>query len=183
MSKDLNEHILIELLSHDPDRAIELTYQQYWKELYLYIFSLTRNKSLTEDLLQETFLNLWKYKGSIQIKESIIAYLKTSARNIYIRYSKNTTLNRTIEMDEHTGNVHDIFDQNDYIKKINYTETEDKIRQTVNTMPQQMQHVFLLRKENDLSYKEIGAKMNITEGTVKKQLYYALKLLKKKFSK
>jgi len=183
MAKDLNEHILLELLYNDPDNAVELIYRRYWKELYVYIFAFTHNKSFTEDILQETFFNLWKYKNTIHVKDTIIGYLKTSARNIYIRAAKSNTQNATVEIDPDNGVSSQLSDENDYLKKVDYNETEKRLKKVVDIMPKQMQNIFLLRKDEELSHEEIGQRLHIAKGTVKKQLYYALKLLRKNFSK
>lgn len=56
-------------------------YQQYYKELYLYIFSMCKNVGRTEDLLQETFL-----KALLSLPDSnanVRAWLYIVARNLY----------------------------------------------------------------------------------------------------
>ena len=171
---NVEDAVLIKLLWKNKDEAISLIYRQYWKDLFLYIFSLTKNKSLTEDILQETFLNLWKYKDSVQITDSILAYLKSSSRNYYYKWLKKN--NRTAAGVE---DAEDLPAKEDTGAKIEFDETQAKINFIIKKMPLQMKDVFLLRKESGLSYKQIGEKMNIAEGTVKKQLYYALKLIKK----
>ena len=59
-------------------------YQKYRKEIYLYIYSLCKNKSLAEDLLQETFL-----KALLSLKDdhtNMRAWLYLVARNFFFNY-------------------------------------------------------------------------------------------------
>ncbi|MFT4204791.1 MAG: sigma-70 family RNA polymerase sigma factor [Chitinophagaceae bacterium] len=175
----MDDDVLIGLLGKNKDEALELIYRRDWKELYVYIFSFTHNKNLTEDIIQETFLQLWKYKDSIQINDSIVGYLKTSAKNNYLRWVRQNQKRPIVEQNEMQDNAIETSEENIYMKNLAYREMQMRINKTIRKMPEQMQNVFVLRKERGLSYKQISKIMDIAEGTVKKQLYYAMKLLKR----
>ena len=59
-------------------------YQKYRKEIYLYLYSLCKNSSLAEDLLQETFL-----KALLSLPDdhtNMRAWLYLVARNLFFNY-------------------------------------------------------------------------------------------------
>lgn len=61
-------------------------YQKYHKELYLYLYSLCKNHSETEDLLQETFL-----KALLSLPEehtNVRAWLYVVGRNLFLNHRK-----------------------------------------------------------------------------------------------
>ena len=63
-------------------------YLQYHKELYLYLYSLCRDRALTEDLLQETFL-----KALLALPDghpNLRAWLYMVARNLYFNERKHS---------------------------------------------------------------------------------------------
>ena len=65
---------------------LQQVYQKYSKEIYAYLYTLCKNHSLTEDLLQETFL-----KAILSLPnthENVRAWLYMVARNLYFNYAK-----------------------------------------------------------------------------------------------
>ncbi|HEY0298263.1 MAG TPA: sigma-70 family RNA polymerase sigma factor [Arachidicoccus sp.] len=173
-----SEAKLLLMLSNDEEGALEIIYRTYWKELYAYAFSFIANTVIVEDILQETFLYVWKKRKQIHIEESILGYLKISVRNNCFRHIKAGKV--FTELNEHEGS--------EYSLAISYLNAEDgvvlketqyRINNILGHLPKKMKTVFLLRKEEGLSYKEIGNILHITEETVKKQLYKAKKLITK----
>ena len=68
------------------EKLLRELYKKYYKELYLYLYSLCKNRELSEDILQETFL-----KAILSLKDNhtnMRAWLYTVARNLYFNYSK-----------------------------------------------------------------------------------------------
>ena len=65
---------------------LQQVYQKYSKEIYAYLYTLCKNHSLTEDLLQETFL-----KAILSLPnthKNVRAWLYMVARNLYFNYAK-----------------------------------------------------------------------------------------------
>ena len=63
---------------------LEALYQRYYKELYIFVFSLCGSESVTDDILQDTFL-----KALLTLKDShtnMRAWLYMVARNLYYNY-------------------------------------------------------------------------------------------------
>ena len=63
---------------------LEALYQRYYKELYIFVFSLCGSESVTDDILQDTFL-----KALLTLKDShtnMRAWLYVVARNLYYNY-------------------------------------------------------------------------------------------------
>lgn len=179
ITNKLEDNVLIELLRYKKESAIELIYRQYWKELYVYAFALCANSDLTEDLLQETFLNLWKYREQLHINDTITGYLKTMVKNLYLKWANKTGVSIAYTEDEMKIMQNQYYEENTYEKKISYNDLNEKIQVAIAKMPKQMKEIFILRKEHGLSYRHISEKINIKESTVKKQLYYAMKIIKK----
>src|SRR5690606_22754670 len=83
---------------------------------------------------------------------------------------------------------HYLADLGDYIRKGEW-QTDEKIRERelqsiieseVHKLPAKMQQIYKLSRNTYLSYKAIAEEVNVSEGTVKKQIHYALKILRSK---
>jgi len=75
-------------------RELEEIYNSYFKDVYLFIVSLSKNKQIAEDLTSETFLKAIKsihsFKGNCDIKVWLFQIAKNSYYS-YIRKNKNFT--------------------------------------------------------------------------------------------
>ena len=72
----------------------DLIYEQYFLDVYRFIFSLSRDEKISEDITQETFLkamkNIKKFKGECDIK----FWLFQIAKNTYFTYSKKVKIEK-----------------------------------------------------------------------------------------
>ncbi len=154
------------------DQPVEVIFEQYRLQLKGYLFRILRSLEDSEDLVQETFLKFYSASGS-QVIRSPRAYLFTTA----YRLAVNMLARRKIVIFEN-GN-------DDFLNKVPSLEIDaeeamvqsermDKIIEAVNGLSPQCRKVFMLRKIENLSHKEISAKMGISISTVQKHLTKAL---------
>ena len=114
-------------------KLLEIVYQKYHREIYLYLYSFCRNHHLTEDLLQETFL-----KAILSLPNThsnIRAWLYMVARNLYLNYRKK---NEKKQLLEDVDTLSDTAGENDVFDGIFNKE------------------VFSLRVFGELSFKQIA---------------------------
>jgi RNA polymerase sigma-70 factor (ECF subfamily) len=65
-------------------------------------------------------------------------------------------------------------------EQIRVKELAALIEKEIAALPPKMQEIFILSKQEDLSYKEIALQLNISDKTAKQQVYNAVKLLRLK---
>lgn len=168
---------LLVLLRQGRELAFTTLYDRYWAEVFRSVMRLIRCQNDAEDIVQELFASIWKRRATLDIKNSLGAYLHVSARYMCLRYiEKNITafpqrkalayaLEPTImpciesQMDANT--------------------LEGAIESIVEQLPEKMRAVFRLSRKEHLSYREIAEKLGISEGTVKKQVYNALRIIRR----
>ena len=95
-------------------KLLTLVYEKYHRELYLYIYSLSRNHHIAEDLTQETFL-----KALLSLPEehgNIRAWLYMVARNLFFNYREKASRNVSLEeeMKAVAGNLYITTDDGSY---------------------------------------------------------------------
>src|SRR5690606_9062212 len=76
------------LLDGEEGLWLKYTYEQYWKQLYLSAFSITRDAAASEDIVQEVMLQLWVRKNELNI-DSLKSYLFTAVRYKVLTYIKS----------------------------------------------------------------------------------------------
>jgi len=134
-------------------------------------FKITKNIEDTEDVMNESFMNLFKYAHNIK-SNSVVGYLR--------KLVVNTSINklRTIKTKYET-NIDDVWDYG-YIDH-NFTEYDFKILiDIIDTLPKGYKSVFKLYVLEGLQHNEIAKILNIDEGTSRSQFAKAKKQLQKK---
>ena len=167
---------------------LEALYQRYYKELYIFVFSLCGSESVTDDILQDTFL-----KALLILKDfhtNMRAWLYMVARNLYYNYYNRQKKQMTIESSDfehaalkvHTSGREDLI-QRDILEEVLYKEEKKQLLEAVSQLKGQKKEVILLQYFGDFSQKEIAAMLKITPGNVKVLSYRAKKELKEYLTK
>lgn len=131
--------------------TIEELYRLYFKDIYLYLWALSRNDELAEEITQETFFKAMKSLNLFRGDCDIRVWLCQIAKNTYYSdCAKNKYLSGK-EMDEQLSDAR-VRIEKDYIDK----EQAKAVRQILNSMKEPYKKVFHLRVFAELSFREIG---------------------------
>lgn len=132
-------------------------YDLYFREVYRYALSLCRNRSVAEEITQETFFKALAKLDSFDGKCKISVWLCQIAKNTYISMCrKDKYLNFHADTD--------LFRSNDSIEEILFDkETAFAIHKVLHTLDEPYKEVFSLRTFGELSFKQIAELFGKTE--------------------
>ena len=165
------------LVNAGNEELFEQVFKSHFKSLHAYAYTILRDASTAEEMVQEVFYNLWEKKDQIGIHTSLKAYLYRAVHNEsmnHIRHQKvkavyqRYTMQREKEYDEGT----------DPLQQMTGTELEKKFREALNALPEQCRTIFQLSRFESLKYQEIALQLNISVKTVENQMGKALKRLR-----
>lgn len=130
---------------------LEEIYNNYFKDVYLFIYSLSKDPHIAEDVTSETFVKAIKsiesFNGNCDIKVWLFQIAKNSYYS-YIRKHKNL-----IELDS----VPEKQDDFDIEKSVLSSEESMKIHEILHNLSEPYKEVFSLRVFGELSFKQIGS--------------------------
>lgn len=138
---------------------IENIYKEYAKTVYKYIFCLTGNKELSEEIVQETFVvaikNIDKFKGDCKIS----TWLCQIAKYIWYKILKKEKKEEKISYET----IEDVV-VSDMLLEEKVLEKQEKIEvfKKIQTLDEQTRTVMYLRILGNLEYNEIAEIMNKT---------------------
>lgn len=168
---------LITMIRTDEREGFAQLYEQFWETLLKYVIRILPDEDEACDVVQETFLTLWELRTTIPKLKSIKAYLLVIARNLAFKQLRAKLAN--IDMiDFYTTQYADAYHSID--QHFESKELGVALEAEIQQLPLKMREVFLLSRQQHLSYKEISERLNISDKTVKKQIHNALKLLRMK---
>ncbi len=164
---------LIKIFTEDSSRGLELIFKEYYETMCLTAIRITKERSLAEDIVQEVFYELYRKKDNVQIK-SLIGYLK---RSVYNRSLNKIKSNKDI-FDSDDLNIELSDNSISSQEGMEYKELEDYLNEVIDKLPEKCRLVFVLNRFEELSYKEVAEKMEISVKTVENQMSKALRILR-----
>lgn len=174
------EKNLVSGLKNDNQDSFRSLFELYSKPLFQFSISYLKSKEAAEDVVQEVFTKVWNKRKELKTGTSFKSYLFTIALNsIRKQFNKLSRLNQA---------KHDIlfdFSQNKpgFDDKDDYQSLLNKLDELIESMPEKRRQVFIRKKLEEKSLKEIAAELDITVKTVEYHITEAMKFLKSEFEK
>lgn len=174
---------LIQDFFRGDDAAFEQLVKKYLKPIYNFLYQLTGDFSVVDDLTQETFIKVWKNMHRFDNKRSFKTWVFTIAKNTaYDYFKKKKTIPFSRFLDEEGKNkLEDIADEDilpDEILMKNEVKLE--LDKKLKELPEKYRLVLTLRYQEDFSLMEISQILNIPYNTAKSNHSRALKILREK---
>lgn len=158
-------------------RDLEKQFSQFFHALYrplcLHALHFMGSAEEAEDVVQETFVNLWDKREQIETIKSVKSYLYTAVKNnclTRIRDAKPTTSLDTLPPDE------PILEEDQMAR----AEMEARIWKMIDALPERRREIFLMAKRDEMSYKEIANQTGLSVKTVENHIFRAMQLLRSK---
>lgn len=164
------------LRSGDRQSFVEI-YDRYWPMLFIHARRMLRDDDEATDVIQDIFTNLWAKSSEFVLQSSLSAFLYTSTRNKAI-----DLINRNKLKTSYLTSLQGYYEKGEFITDDVILEREliNRIEEEVQRLPKKMRAIFELSRKHHLSYKQISEITQVSEGTVKKQMHNAIKILRLK---
>jgi RNA polymerase sigma-70 factor (ECF subfamily) len=170
-----NENILVRAAADGDRDSYGRLYTHYYPNLQVAITFITQNREETDEVLQETFLRIWKAREKLLLVKSFENYAFTIARNLLFDLLRRKKVHlRAIDTISQLAVTSDASTEGQLV----YKELHDIASRAINDLDPQKREIFLLRTEEGLSFEEISARLGIAVVTVKKHYYAAFHALK-----
>ena len=163
------------------DEEFTMLFQDFYPSLCRFLECLLGGRAaLAQDLAQESFLQLHRTAwGTVPVDEARF-WLYRVARNFALNeFRKSNTryrlFDRVVEvMSPRTRNPEEEYETR---------EREDLVVQMLDKLPEDQRVALLLREQEQLSYREIGQVLNISESKVKVDIFRARTALRESWTK
>lgn len=171
-----------ELLEHQRRIALyedESSYKHLFISFYLYLVrfshSMTNDRSLSEDIVSEVFMSLWKNRTRILEIDDIRLYLYISVKNNTLKELQKRQKNVQVDLSslEFQADDHFLLPESSLLNK----ELHSQIQTAIEKLPPRAKLIFKLAKEDRLPYKKIAEILEVSIKTIDNQLSIALKKL------
>ena len=174
MEVEKPEDKVVSLYQHlTPDEKVEVLFRKYYAALCKSLYKILRDATIAEDIVQEVFLKVWEKRESLQMDEAVHSYLYRSCYNTALNFLKQQKKNTDIDSLEMSVAGSDTAE-----KDLSFLETEAEILKAIDALPPKTKLVFSLSRFEELSYKEIAERLDISVKSVEKHMGIALQRLR-----
>lgn len=174
----LTDEKLVRLYENGNNKAFEILLLRYKSKVYTYIFLFVRNRELTEDIFQDTFIKAISTirQGKYIESGKFLAWINRIAHNLIIDHFRREKNENTFSAD---GVEYDVMNDAKLSEKSieDILSNEQVLRdvvQLVEMLPPSQQSVVRMRFFEGLSFKEIAEKTNVSINTALGRMRYAL---------
>ena len=151
---------------------MEQVYKQYFETVNKYLFCLTHDSDISEELTQETFYKAIKKIGTYRGECKIAVWLCQIAKNLWYDYCRKNK--RIVNEDQ----MPEMISINTTEEQVILAEEKIWLYQKMQKLDKEVREVIYLRITGELSFKEIGTILNKTENWARVTFYRGKNRLK-----
>ncbi len=168
-NKRLDKHV--KAFSMGKEDAFDIIYEETKTVVYYTVLSVLKDESLSEDIMQETYIRMIKSLDQYKYDAGFRAWMKTIAKNLALNeYKRRQKTNHVDQMDNEY--LFESVDDN--------SETKYYLNQLLHSLPDDEKEIVVRHTIYEETHKVIAQSMNIPLGTVLWKYQKALKALKRK---
>ncbi len=183
--KKLSDIELVKLAMNGDETAYAEIMNRYRKKVEVIVSKIVKQKSETEDLVQEIFTKAFTSISSFKSEFSFSTWLYKIATNHCIDFIRKRKIS-TFSLDEDYELEEDTIQREipDWSKtpdrELFEKQRNEIIHEAINSLPEHYRKVIIMRHFEDKSYEEIAKELKLPIGTVKVHIFRARELLYKK---
>lgn len=149
----------------------------YQERLYWHIRKLVHTHENADDVLQNTFIRIYKSIGNFQEKSALHTWMYRIAYNESIRFLEKNNKKRYDNIDEISQSNLEVIFEDEYFDG---NEIQKKLNTIIDTFKEKQKRVFQMKYFDDLSFRQISEILDVSESTLKSTYYTCVKIIEKK---
>jgi len=156
--------------SGEQQQAFNLIVRKYKERLYWHIRRMTSDHTLSDDILQNVFIKVWKALDTFREDSKLYTWLYRIATNETITALKRERLRAAISLSDYSSTVARRLTTENYFSGDNI---QLAIQKAISKLPPKQRTVFTLRYFDEMKYEEISEILNTSEGSLKASYHHA----------
>lgn len=184
MTANLTDEQLVEAaLEENPDAFGEIV-KRWERKIFALCYGMLSREDEARDATQETFISAYKALANFRGEAKVSSWLHRIAVNQCLSYQRKrkTRSESSLEDEANDGD----FAAPARISPARSAEQNERlkiIRQAVNSLPEDLREVVVMKEFEEMTFQEISETLEIPLSTVKSRMYTALKQLKMKLER
>lgn len=186
-----DEQLVVAYQEHGDEAAFRTLVERHQERIYSYLLGMVRDRSLANDLFQETFYRviaaMQRQRGSYTRQGRWVAWVMRIARNATLDHLRSRKKWQDVEAGPDDDGVSYWDSLPDYRPsaedRLHRLEQSEWLEEAIQQLPPEQREVLLLRQESDLTFREIAELTEVSINTALGRMRYALLNLRKMMAK
>jgi len=158
-----------------------LLFERYNRPLYGFFYRLTYDQAVSEDLVQNVFMRIIKYRHTYKGDGKFSTWMYHMARNLFADHYRKEK-KRGFKEDLSTTDKY--ISNDDHAEKVKIANEElSMLDSAMKTLAEDKREILVMSKYQGMRYQDIADLLEISESAVKVRIFRALKALKEAYSK
>lgn len=175
----MKDSAIIEKILSGDTAVFEMLILKYQSRLFATSMNVVKNRELAEDITQEAFMKGFQKLDTLKNREQFYPWLKRIALNIALNHFEKEKRVLDVENEDDDTSFFDNIASGENPEELTLKDELYKyVRNFVDSLPDKLRVVIVLREVEDMSYEEIAEMMNIPLGTVRSRLFNARQIIK-----
>jgi RNA polymerase sigma-70 factor (ECF subfamily) len=143
--------------------AFDYLVAKYRRPLVHFMYRMSRNQAVAEELAQEAFLRVYRSRSTYAAEAKFTTWLYRIATNLAVNHARDHRYDKSAVSLE---------------QSLLRRERLARIRQTVQDLPERQRTAVLMHKYQGLDYRQIGEVLKLSESATKSLLFRAYETLR-----
>ncbi|MBS1771914.1 MAG: RNA polymerase sigma-70 factor [Bacteroidetes bacterium] len=161
-------------ISANTESVFEDVFKTHFKKLHAYAYTILKDEDEAEEIVQNVFFKLWEKKEKIGELQSIGAYLYRAVYNDSLNYLKH----EKVKASHRAFAVHNNSEMDSSGTEKRTLEMERRLQEALNELPEQCRTIFQMSRFENMKYREIADKLELSVKTIENQMGKALKIMR-----
>ncbi len=172
---NLSDLEIYELYKIDKDKSFNLLVSKYQEKLYWHIRKIVITHHNADDVLQNTFLKVWKAFPNFKNESSLYTWLYRIATNEALTFLKSDKTKNNISYSNTETKVINLLESDVYFEGNDF---EKKFQQALSTLPEKQKLVFNMKYFDEMKYEQISEILKTSVGGLKASYHHAVNKIK-----
>ena len=171
--RESDEKTILPGLRHGDEKAYRTLYEQYYPVLVAFACKYVASTDAAKEVVQEVFVKLYQGRKTLQVRQSIKAYLfkavyHTCINDLHAQHRRKIHHHRAFEELPTSAYRDDLVE----------TEAVQRVYLAVQKLPDQCRRIFTMNRFEGMTNQAIANELNLSKRTVETQVSKALRLLR-----
>lgn len=178
---DYSDNELLVLFKNQEKRnyAFNLIVRKYQEKLYWHIRKIVIIHDDTDDVLQNTFIKVWKGLDGFREDSKLYTWLYRIATNESLTFLKQKKTKYFLPIVDYENQLKDTLESDNHF---NGNEIQLKLQKAILNLPEKQRIVFNMKYFEEMKYDDMAEVLNTSVGALKASYHHAVKKIEKYFN-
>jgi len=167
----MTDNVLMEEVKEGKVEKLAVLFEKYHVQLFNFFLRLTGNRGASEDLVQDVFLRILKYRTTYKGQSKFTVWMYQIARNAHIDYLRKSK--GELSLDDQWDEVMET--EPTPLDRLERGQDVKLMQEALARLPLKKREVLVLSRYHDMKYKDIAELFGCQVGTVKAHVHRAIK--------